>query len=119
MNIPFLITLFLVPMLAFAQPTDAFGVLGLIASWVAKSIPVLIGFVVLIIFWNLGQFILHAGDEREREKYKQFIIWSVVAMFLIISFWGILNAIVSSFFGSAVNPVLWNPGYVNKNGNPI
>jgi len=114
------VTFLLMPLLVSAAvPSDAFEVVGLIASWITRTIPLLLGFILLVIFWNLSQFVLHAGDEKEREKYKQFIVWSVVAMTLIVSFWGIMNAITVSFFGDMDNPMLWNPGYVDKNGNAI
>jgi formate hydrogenlyase subunit 3/multisubunit Na+/H+ antiporter MnhD subunit len=84
--------------------------------WISSIFPVLIGCIVVVIFWNLSQFVLHADDERERSKYKQFMIWSVVGMFLILSFWGIVYAITNSFFGSTENPLLENPRYMDKNG---
>jgi uncharacterized membrane protein YidH (DUF202 family) len=107
------------PNIACAQvPGNVFELMTLILSWFNRLIPFLIGVTLLIIFWNLTQFVLHAGEEREREKYKQFMIWGVVAVFLIISFWGIVYFIAGSFFGNN-NPMLINPGYADKNGNPL
>jgi membrane protease YdiL (CAAX protease family) len=116
-----ILTAVLLPIVAFAQipPRDAFGVVALVAGWISRIIPALLGFILLIIFWNLGQFILHSGEERERDKYKQFMVWGVIGMFLILSFWGIVYAITRSFFQSTTNPVLGNPGYVDKNGVPV
>ena len=89
-----------------------------IFGWISASIPLLVAVVLAVIFWNLGQFILHAGEERERERYKQFMVWSVVAMFLLLSFWGVVYFLVGSFFtlGSAG---LNTPGYVDKNGTTV
>jgi SNF family Na+-dependent transporter len=112
-----LAVLLLIALPAFAQaPTDVFELLSLIMRWISSIFPVLIGCIVVVIFWNLSQFVLHADDERERSKYKQFMIWSVVGMFLILSFWGIVYAITNSFFGSTENPLLENPRYMDKNG---
>jgi hypothetical protein len=108
------------PLLSFAQvPQDIFGLVGLFLGWFSKIVPFLLAVIVLIVFWNLTQFILHTDDEAEREKYKQFMIWSVVSMFLILSFWGIIAFFVSSFFGSGLNPVLGNPTYIDKNGTTV
>ncbi len=115
----FLLALAFLPLTVFAQaPRDAFDLVGRVVYWVGSIIPVLLGFIVIVIFWNLGQFILHAGDERERDKYKQFMIWGVVAVFLIVSFWGVVYAIASSFFGD-FPALLENPVYVDKNGMPL
>jgi len=114
-----ILTSFVVPFFVSAQAEDVFDLLGLFAGWLGDIVPLLIGFIVLIIFWNMGQFILHAGDEREREKYKQFIVWSVVAMFLIISFWGIVYFIARSFLGDLGDPIYGNPGFINSSGDPV
>jgi uncharacterized membrane protein len=103
---------------AQTPPNDFFDLAIIIASWFQKLIPVLIGIIVVIVFWNLAQFVLHADDEKEREKYKMFMVWSVVGMFLIVSFWGIIGAIINTFFTSSSNPALARPGYVDKDGRP-
>ena len=119
---PHALVLFLpvvIPTVAFAQVDDVFDLLRLVADSLGGLIPVLLGIIMVVIFWNLAQFVLHAGDEREREKYKQFMIWGVVSVFLIISFWGIIYAITNSFFGNNQNPMLGNPEYIDKNGSII
>jgi heme/copper-type cytochrome/quinol oxidase subunit 3 len=107
------------PILASAQVNDAVDLIGLVIGWLGTIVPLLIGVIMVIIFWNMGQFILHAGDERERQKYKQFIIWSVIAMFLIISFWGVVYMIARSFFGDPGSPIYADPVYMNSRGEVV
>ncbi len=104
------------PSIASAQVNDVFDLLGLFAGWLGDIVPVLIGIIMIIIFWNLGQFVLHADDESERDKYKQFMVWSVVAMFLVVSFWGIVYMIANSFFGDSPSAIYGDPVYIDSSG---
>ena len=41
-------------------------------------------------FWGVGQSILHSGDQKAREEGKQKMIWGVIALFLVITIYGVL-----------------------------
>lgn len=55
------------------------------------TIKVVIGLGVLYFFWGMGQFILHAGDQKTREDGKNKMIWGVIALFVMFSIWGIVD----------------------------
>ena len=52
--------------------------------------PVVGGLALLYFFWGLAKFILAAGDEEAREKGKSIMIWGIVALFIIVSVWGLV-----------------------------
>ena len=109
-------TLLLLPEWASAQNVqNVFGLMQRIKSWSLSIVPLAIGIIMIVILWHIGQFVLHAGDERERDEHKKFIIWAVVAVFAILAFWGISYAILNSFFNSG-DPRLGTPGFIDKNG---
>jgi hypothetical protein len=42
-------------------------------------------------FWGIADFILRAGDEKSRSEGKRRILWSMIAIFVFSSIWGIIR----------------------------
>ena len=61
-------------------------------------LPVLVTLAVLFFFWGLALFIFSAGDESARDRGKSIMIWGVIALFIIVSIWGII-AFIGQLFG--------------------
>lgn len=47
----------------------------------------------LVFFWGVAQFILNAGNEEERTKGKQHMLWGVIGMFIMFSAYGIIRVL--------------------------
>jgi uncharacterized membrane protein len=63
-----------------------------------KLIPILVGLAVLAFFWFLVIFIWKGGEDAgERDKMKGGMLWSIIAIFVMVSVWGIIG-----LFGSLV-----------------
>jgi hypothetical protein len=60
-------------------------------------LPVVIALALLFFFWGLAKFILAAGDEVDKEKGRNMMIWGIVALFVMVSVWGLIE-----FVGSAL-----------------
>jgi hypothetical protein len=71
--------------LTFVQ--NAFGALGNIIN---LAIPVLVALGVLFFIWGLVQFIFASGDESAKDEGKRKMIWGVIALFVIVSVWGLV-----------------------------
>jgi hypothetical protein len=98
----------LLPFVAFAQNkfTATYGssVLTSIKTLVDQAIPLLIGLGVLFFLWGLVKFVLAAGNEEAKEEGKRIMIWGIVALFVMVSVWGlvgILQNITGAGAGSA------------------
>jgi len=83
------------PFVAFAQNiTDLIlqinGIINVI-------IPFIVGLAVLVIIWGIFGYITGAGDEEKRGEAKQYIIWGVIGVFIMLSVWGLVNVVVNSF----------------------
>ncbi len=70
-------------------------------------IPILFGLALVYFFWGVGQFILNdAGNDKTRSEGKGKMIWGVVALFVMLSIWGIINLLgnlIDIPVGSQVN----------------
>jgi hypothetical protein len=56
----------------------------------------------LVFFWGLAKFILVSGDEKALDEGKQLMFWGVIALFVMVSIWGIVNLLSGDIFGVSV-----------------
>lgn len=83
-----------------------------VISLVDLAIPVAAGIALLVFFWGLSRFILASGDPKGNAAGKNLMIWGVVALFIMISFKGII-AIAQQQFG--LSPSVDFLPYINSN----
>ena len=82
--------------LALAQGSNGanplFGLIGTARGAVGQLVPLLIGIAVVCFFYGLVMFIIKGKEGGEAmEKSKQFMIYSLVALFVMASLWGIVG----------------------------
>ncbi len=80
---------FLAPVIVHAATIDS--LIDGAASVVMDLIPTLLTLAVLVFFWGLVKFISHAGDEKTIADGKQLMIWGMIAIFVMVSLWGIIG----------------------------
>jgi len=76
-------------------------------------IPLIFAIAVLAFIWGVLQFfILNPDEEAKRAQGRQFMIWGIVALAVMISVWGLVGILQSTFFGSrsSVLPQVCPPG---------
>jgi len=74
-------------------------------------IVILVGVALLVFFWGLAKFIFRVGgDENAVEGGKRLMIWGLIALFVMLSVWGIIrfmqNALLLPLPGSGGSPIL-------------
>ena len=62
-----------------------------IGELVLQLIPIVIALGLLFFIWGLVQFILASGDEEAKDAGKRRMVWGVIALFVIISVWGLVG----------------------------
>ena len=89
---------------AFAQGVTGSGtsirtVLNSISSFLnGKVMPVIVTIAVVMFMWNLGQFVLNMDNEKQREQFKKYSINAILAIFILLSLWGIIGIATGTFF---------------------
>ncbi len=68
-----------------------------VTSLVKMLIPLVAGIALLVFFWGLAKFVLHADSEDAREEGRRLMFWGIIALFVMISVWGLVY-----FIGSAL-----------------
>src|SRR3989344_5421074 len=58
-------------------------------------VPLLIGLAVVVFLWGVVKFVTAAGDEEKRKEGKNFIIWGLVGITVMVILWAIVFLLVS------------------------
>jgi len=69
-------------------------------------IPVLVSFALLAFMITGVRLVWGAGGKHRKER-KNALLWSLVALFVIVSLWGLVNLLLDTFFPSAPYLETW------------
>ncbi len=74
-------------------PTNFGQFINIFLDLIQTVIPVVAGLALLIFFWGLFKFIFRvgSGDEKAVGEGKNLMIWGLIALFIMVSVWGILR----------------------------
>ncbi|MBL1434330.1 hypothetical protein COB87_002055 [Candidatus Wolfebacteria bacterium] len=90
-----------VPMFAHAQLTG--GNIGEvtvgITNFIGTTLMTLVFAIALLMFvWGLfSSFILGGANEEKRKEGKQLMLWGIIAFAVMVSIWGLVSIITTSF----------------------
>ncbi len=105
----------LLPSAALAQGVTDMIALG---TWIKDFVNVLnyilLTLLLVVFFWGLAKFILHAADAKERDNGKSLMLWGLIGIFVVISLWAIIV-----FLRDSVDITTDTPCFVDKYGNSI
>ena len=54
-------------------------------------IPILISVAFIVFFWGLSKFVIGANNDQEVKKGKEFMLWGILALFILVSIRSILG----------------------------
>lgn len=102
----YLLTLFsgFLPIIAYAQfSLGSVGqVFGNIITYIIGILrllePILFIGAFVVFFWGLSKLILSSGNQVEATKGKNYMLWGILALFILISFLSIVNILSNEFF---------------------
>lgn len=79
------------------------GVILYVVSIINVVIPILVSVAFIVFFWGLSKFVIGADNDAEVKKGKEFMLWGILALFILISIRTILGLLSNEFeFGSKV-----------------
>lgn len=90
----------LMPAVVFAAAPRTFQELvGLFVQIINSTTTVLIVGGIVVYFWGLTTNILKFSEGGSTEKIKNYFIWGIVVLFVMVSVWGIIGLLQSTLFG--------------------
>lgn len=89
--------MFLLPAVAFAQYSiiNSSSLFNATRSILNAIIPIIIAAAVVYILWGLVQSFVK-GDEEARKAGHMKILYGIIALFIMISIWGLVNILVNT-----------------------
>jgi hypothetical protein len=89
------------PALALAADPTIEGLIGKIRDIMNLVNPLLMVIVFAVFLWGIIKFITAAGDENKRKEAKNYIIYGLIGIFVLIAWWGIIQIVLNTFFGGS------------------
>jgi len=85
--------------------TDIGSLFKFVTCTVINSvIPLIILFAVTVFLWGTTMFMMNTADTTKRKEGKQFMLWGLLALFIIVSYWGIVKMFGDTLGFSGVKP---------------
>lgn len=70
------------------------GIIGIINTII---VPVIFALAFIVFVWGVvNYFFLNGGDEAKRSEGRQFALWGVLGMVVLLSVWGFVNILLST-----------------------
>ena len=90
MNKFIVLLVYFVPSLALAQG-GLEGTIQKLTDVIPQVVPLLMSLAVAMFFWGIVKFIANMDDEEARKGGKRLMGWGMIALFVIVGFWGIVG----------------------------
>ncbi|MDD5050443.1 MAG: hypothetical protein PHV93_01745 [Candidatus Pacebacteria bacterium] len=91
------------PMLAFAAGID--GLINFAQNILTKLVPLFISAAVVLFLYGVLTYILAGGDEEKRSAGRNTMIYGIIAIFVMVSVWGLVNLLRDSLQLNQANNV--------------
>lgn len=77
-----------------------------IAGYFNQALFLMVGFAVVMFVWNVIAYFIQPAQTKKSEA-AQYVMWSVIGFFVILSIWGIVNVLISTFDLGTGSPTSW------------
>ena len=64
-------------------------------------VGVLLTAALVVFFWGMVKYISGLGSEQDKKAGKEIMVWGIVALFVMISVWGLVRLLQGNFLGGA------------------
>lgn len=71
------------------------NLIALVQNIVARLIPLGIGMAVAALFFGIIMFMVKGRDEKERENWLHWMMYSVLGLFVMVAIWGLVGFLAS------------------------
>ncbi len=84
------------------------GTLGTVNSFITGLTRIVISLAIVVFFWGLVVYLMNVGDSEKRKEGIHIMIWGVVAIFVMVSVWGIVELLQGTFSVQNKDPIIPN-----------
>jgi hypothetical protein len=81
-----------------ADMKDVEGIINWASCALVRSvIPLLVALAVIGFIWGVIQYFLNPDNEEKKKNGKTFMLWGIIALFVMTSIWGLVNVFSGTF----------------------
>ena len=88
----------MLPSLVFAAPQTYGDLINILLGLINSAIGVLIAMAIVIYFWGAVSQMWESQEGKVHGPKSNFMVWGLVAIFVMVSIWGIINLLINTFF---------------------
>lgn len=96
-SITFVSAVAVLPLSAFAAATTIQEVLRNLTLPLQLATTLVVMLALLAFFWGLAMYVFGASNDEKRKKGIPMMIWGIVALFVMLSIFGIINMLQATF----------------------
>ena len=89
---------------ALASAATLLDTLALFNTFLNAMIGLFITLAIVVFFWGLIKYLMVAGEEKS--EGLQIMFYGVIAIFVMVSIWGIIRLLQSTFKVTSTDPVI-------------
>lgn len=97
-NASALLAILMVPGIAMAAPRTFSEAIDLLVTILDTGTGLLVLAGIVVYFWGISTNILKMKDEGS-QAFKAYFIWGIIAIFVMVSVWGIIELLQNTLFG--------------------
>jgi hypothetical protein len=60
-------------------------------------IPLIFTLAIVMFIWGVVQYVINPEQEEKRDKGRQFMLWGIIALAVMVSVWGLVNILGNTF----------------------
>jgi uncharacterized membrane protein YidH (DUF202 family) len=81
------------------EPKPTFQDLATYATCIITTsvIPLIFALAIAMFIWGVVQFVINSDEEAKKTKGKQFMLWGIIALAVMVSVWGLVNILTDTF----------------------
>lgn len=65
---------------------------------ISKSIiPLIFALAIAMFVWGVVQYVINSSEEAKKDKGRQFMIWGIIAITVMVSVWGLVSVLGNTF----------------------
>ena len=100
----------------FASAQTLLNTLALVNTFLNALIGLFITLAIVVFFWGLIQYLTSVGSEDSAKKGIKTMLWGVIAIFVMVSIWGIIRLLQSTFRVTSTDPIIPRGIQINTGG---
>lgn len=94
----FAASLALLPAISFAANGGGLkGLFGIVKGILDQVVILLIGLAAVFFLFGILKYIARGDDEESQKKGRNIMIYGIIGLFVMVSFWGIVNILMNTF----------------------